>query len=316
MAGVAALLATANTTIAEAQDNCVANVTANTTLSANSSCEYHVAPGVTLNLNGWTVGAVVFGDLPGTAVATVSNGTIDPSVLATTPVASVLSLGSPIAVNQVTITSGGITGTATSSTITQNTLEAGAITLNGGTHNVYGNVLTGGGVDLINSSGVIDGNILHGNNGAGVGMTVTGNVRVTNNSISGHYIGVSARIGPNGMTISGNVIAFNDYAGVVIEHVLGSNSRVSSNLVAFNGISVPPGTAGSGDGIYVNAILGAGVTPVAITGNTVWGNAWYGIEAISGYSDGGGNRAHSNEGPTQCWGVKCSKLLSEQTPTI
>lgn len=290
---------------------CVVNVSANTTLGTDQpSCEYRVAPGVTLDLGGHLVGAVAFGTSPGTANATVRNGRIDPAGLSTPPVASIMGNGSSFTVNRVTVVRGNIAGTLTStatSTITGNVLRAGKIALNGGRHTISANILTGGGVELTNAiSGVINLNILHGNNGAGVGMTVTGSISITNNSITDHFIGVSARIGPNvALTVRSNAIVANLSTGVLIEHIVGT-ANIDSNLVAGNGFGVSPGNAGAGDGIYVNVDPGTAPPPVTVKDNTSIANAWIGIEAVAGVSDGGGNSAGQNQGPAQCVGVVCS----------
>jgi parallel beta-helix repeat protein len=95
-----------------------------------------------------------------------------------------------------------------------------------------------------------------------------------------------------------------------------SDNRIEGNLVLVNtedGIRVSASSFGTllvrnraianrGDGIDVD-----NPDPLTtLTQNAAIGNSELGIEAETGVTDGGGNRASGNGDPTQCVGVVCS----------
>lgn len=72
---------------------------------------------------------------------------------------------------------------------------------------------------------------------------------------------------------------------------------IEKNTVDRNGFAFP-GVAGP-DGIHVNE------PATTLTKNTANDNDDYGIEAVAGVTDGGGNKARDNGNPAQCLNVFC-----------
>ena len=63
---------------------------------------------------------------------------------------------------------------------------------------------------------------------------------------------------------------------------------------------------------HVGTVIGSGLdginvlkAPSTLTGNRALHNGRWGIEAVSGLTDGGGNHAAGNGEPAQCLGVAC-----------
>jgi parallel beta-helix repeat protein len=93
-----------------------------------------------------------------------------------------------------------------------------------------------------------------------------------------------ALFGAHGNAVEGNV------AGIHVR----PRSRatlVAANLARFNG---------GGDGIHVDNPL------TTISANPADDNLDYGIEAVAGVTDGGGNTATGNGNPAQCLNVACA----------
>ena len=85
-------------------------------------------------------------------------------------------------------------------------------------------------------------------------------------------------------------------------------NRASANFQ--NGVYVWSNTSGTqvvgnvadrngADGIRIDNAA------AAVTANTADANADYGIQAVAGVADGGGNRARRNGNPAQCVNVAC-----------
>jgi len=87
-----------------------------------------------------------------------------------------------------------------------------------------------------------------------------------------------------------NIAANNVHAGIHVRP-LSHGTLVAANLAQFNG---------GGDGILVDN------PRTTITANTADDNLDYGIEAVAGVTDGGGNTASGNGNPAQCLNVACS----------
>jgi parallel beta-helix repeat protein len=99
-----------------------------------------------------------------------------------------------------------------------------------------------------------------------------------------------ALFGAHGNAVEGNVAANNVHAGIHVR----PRSRatlVAANLARFNG---------GGDGIHVDNPL------TTISANPADDNLDYGIEAVAGVTDGGGNTATGNGNPAQCLNVACA----------
>jgi parallel beta-helix repeat protein len=146
---------------------------------------------------------------------------------------------------------------------------------------VRGNESTGnaGGIELSGSSdNIIEANSASGNNGTGISLE-SGSLRnvVQLNSVSGN---------------SGDGIYVGD-----------STDAANGNLISRNIVS-----SNSGTGIAVN---GSGHT---VTENSVSFNDGWGILAVSGTIDGGGNEATGNAEPAQCSGVVCTILIAPGAP--
>jgi hypothetical protein len=90
--------------------------------------------------------------------------------------------------------------------------------------------------------------------------------------------------------VEGNIAANNVHVGIHVRR-LSRGTRVVANLAQFNG---------GGDGILVDN------PQTTITGNTANDNLDYGIEAVAGVTDGGGNTASGNGNPAQCLNVACA----------
>jgi parallel beta-helix repeat protein len=97
-----------------------------------------------------------------------------------------------------------------------------------------------------------------------------------------------------------------------------SDTTIDRNLVvgaSSDGIVVDLEQVGpvTGTRIYRNVVIGSGDDGIDVnsaatklTGNTTLRNADLGIEAVTGVTDGGHNRAAGNGNPAQCTGVVCT----------
>jgi parallel beta-helix repeat protein len=132
------------------------------------------------------------------------------------------------------------------------------------------------------------------------------------------------QFGSDGNRLAGNVASGNAVSGIGV--AFGANDNVVTGNVANDN----RGPLGEGGGIWVVAATGnrlsANVTnrnldngivvaeeePGDTTGNSLKGNsasrnAGHGIDAVTGTTDAGGNRAAGNATPPQCVNVVCSK---------
>jgi parallel beta-helix repeat protein len=98
-----------------------------------------------------------------------------------------------------------------------------------------------------------------------------------------------ALINSNDNRVVGNTVVRSAGDGIVVE--LGS----TGNLIAQN-----VSNRNSDDGIDIND------PATTVTSNVANDNGSYGIEAVPGVIDGGGNRAEGNGNPDQCLNVVCS----------
>jgi large repetitive protein len=151
----------------------------------------------------------------------------------------------------------------------------------------------------------IEGNVVYNP----LGLSGCPNARVEDNTVRGGPIGV--------VLGAGNLIKHNDVAetetwGLVVRG--GSGNSIEQNTVSEtddSGIFVGEGSAGTSvrrnlatragdDGIHVED---AGTL---IADNAANDNADYGIQAVPGVIDGGGNTASGNGNPLQCLNVVCN----------
>ena len=117
------------------------------------------------------------------------------------------------------------------------------------------------------------------------------NAVVTGNDVSEFVFGIRLENGA-GASVTRNFVHDNYYGGGIVISSDVSNVDLRRNIAIANG-----GT--DGNGISVDA------PSATITRNTANDNGNYGIAAVPGVTDGGGNRASGNGNPAQCVGVRC-----------
>ncbi|HZO60520.1 MAG TPA: right-handed parallel beta-helix repeat-containing protein [Solirubrobacterales bacterium] len=114
---------------------------------------------------------------------------------------------------------------------------------------------------------------------------------VTGNHVSEFVFGIGLANG-TGASVTRNYVHDNGYGGGIYISDDVSNVDLRRNTANANGGS-------DYSGIWV------GSPSVTITRNTANDNGWYGIHAVPGVIDGGGNRASGNGNPAQCVEVRC-----------
>jgi parallel beta-helix repeat protein len=163
--------------------------------------------------------------------------------------------------------------------------------------------------------------------------------RITNNRLvgSGESFGVYVTLASD-TSIKGNRVLDHSGTGIAVNGIgdrnviernvvsrtsegIGVDGYVNATIVRANRV-----TDSAADGIRVGGLPRLGTTLVerniatrngddgidvrlaatTITRNTANFNADLGIEAVTGVTDGGGNRAHGNGNPAQCIGVSCN----------
>ena len=92
-----------------------------------------------------------------------------------------------------------------------------------------------------------------------------------------------------GLQVEGNTVYDNRGNGIFVAEQDTDGALVRSNTVNHNG----------DDGIHSDSAL------LTITQNITEHNADFGIDAITGVTDGGGNKAVTNGNLAQCVGVVC-----------
>ena len=157
---------------------------------------------------------------------------------------------------------------------------------------IVGNTIAGSG-RLFNSPAIVidngadtlvDGNSISGRR-ATPGVFVNNSARtvVSRNSLDNHSNAILLRGSTTATTVSGNRTVQNSGSGIFVE-------------------SGPTGTAVTGNSALMNGFNGIYVLSPATTvaSNTAAYNANWGIFAVAGVTDGGGNRAFGNGQPAQC----------------
>jgi len=157
---------------------------------------------------------------------------------------------------------------------------------------VVGNIISGS-ARLFNSSSIsvnrgsgtlIQGNEVNGRGSSpGVFLIDSADTVVTRNSLTNNSSGALVRGSSSGTRLSGNRADQNVFAGLAVE------SQPTGTLIADN-----TAAANGGNGIDVKS------PSATVARNTAAYNSGFGIFAVNGVTDGGGNRAFGNGQPAQC----------------
>jgi parallel beta-helix repeat protein len=174
--------------------------------------------------------------------------------------------------------------------------------------NAVGVKLIGGADNLIGGASAGQGNVISGNHAEGleietgsanrvegnrIGTDPSGTAAIPNDSIGAGFAG-GISVFSSGNTIGGsaagasNLISNNDGDGIFV------NSSATGNRLEGN-----TADRNDGDGIHIAA------TATTLTRNTADDNMAYGVEAVPGVIDGGGNTANGNRNALQCVNVFC-----------
>ena len=178
--------------------------------------------------------------------------------------------------------------------------------------------LTGGGAGIViaggNGNQVLD-NTVQASNGGAIALEEASNTLVRGNLLRGSKSGIE--VGDSW----GSLIEFNDASGTLGTGIdvegFSTNNIIADNFANMNagdGISIsdvaPPGHANQVLNNFVSANGGDGIavhgTGHIITGNAAEYNAGWGIYAVLGNTDGGGNSAVGNVEPGECLNIACT----------
>ncbi|NNF54280.1 MAG: hypothetical protein HKN03_07540 [Acidimicrobiales bacterium] len=267
------------------------------------------ASGITINLNGYTIS----GDSVGLGGGVRIEGNFSNVVVRN---------GAITGFNEGVVLAGG----ANANHIWGLTLDSNnrGVDLAGGNFNnlIEKNVVTNHGGDGIRVD-ASSGNIVQKNTvvdnvfGISVSNGANNNL-VSKNTVTDNRFGISVFTDADGNTVEKNVISGVSVDGGIQVERGSDNTRISKNNSSdnfTNGILVEPadgaapvGTVlelnitnnNAGDGINVQS------ASATLTKNTANNNNDYGIEALPGVTDGGGNMAAGNGNPAQCLNVACS----------
>jgi CSLREA domain-containing protein len=273
--------------------------------------------------------------LDGTQFALVRGNTITSSSADGIRVES--SSGNRVEANTVSQSSGAGVALAGSSdnTVAGNTLSnnsaagiaVGETGLPANDNRIEVNTLTGNsgpGISVVESSGnELVGNVATLGGGTGIELELATNTLVQGNESTGNAGGIELS-GSSDNRIEANTASGNNGNGISLEggslrnvvllnsvngnsgtgiYVGDSTDAANGNLISRNIVN-----SNSGDGIAVN---GSGHT---VVDNSVAFNDGWGIIAVPGTIDGGGNEATGNSEPAQCSGVICTVLVSPGAP--
>jgi hypothetical protein len=125
----------------------------------------------------------------------------------------------------------------------------------------------------------------------GIVVSAFSDAVVTRNDVSGYPLGITLANG-TGASVTRNFVHDNHGWGILIKGDA-LNVDLRGNTVNANGLP------DESSGIFVES------PSTTITRNTANDNGLYGIEAVPGVIDGGGNRASGNGNAAQCVGVRC-----------
>jgi parallel beta-helix repeat protein len=275
-AGSSALIASAvialgasvlDATEALADHLCGATITGSTTLDHDHTCAGH---GVTIGASNVTL------DLAGHTLAgpTGTPGDAEIGVI----------VGFPIEVEGVTVRNGTITGFGLGVLAWGDGLRIEELTVS---HSDQGY-----GMDFRGDEGVITRSRFV-DSGTGIEFHGDDNL-VANNSFShNESFGIFLSDGSIGNTIVDNVLFGNIDGGMNAQPTF--SGVISGNVAIGNGI----------DGITVEGPVTGLRLPLTLAGNITNKNAAFGIRAVPGIIDGGGNKAAANGYPLQCLNVSC-----------
>jgi parallel beta-helix repeat protein len=167
-------------------------------------------------------------------------------------------------------------------------------------HNqVVGNTISGSGrifnsssISITNGSGTsVQGNTVTGRRATpGVFVLDSADTVVSTNYLTNNSTGVLVRGASTNTQLLQNRADQNNFSGLAVESVP-TGTLVSGNVAMRSG----------GNGIDVRS------PATTVTGNTAVLNTGYGIFAVPGVTDGGGNRAYGNGQPAQCTpNIRCA----------
>jgi hypothetical protein len=202
------------------------------------------------------------------------------------------------------------------------------------------NIVTGGGIAICQSeSGVanrVRGNLVRGAAGAGITASRTDTTWIASNVVRDSGIGIETSHAAD-LRIERNVITDNDGDGLsgsfgsaagIVSNIFarnggegvslrtwGGQTLIARNLVYRNAGNGVLGAAVAHWAVVRNITIGNGAAGIAITGavddttlarNRARRNHGLGIDAGTGVTDGGGNRAAANGVAAQCAGIACT----------
>ncbi|BBL77226.1 NosD domain-containing protein [Methylomagnum ishizawai] len=147
--------------------------------------------------------------------------------------------------------------------------------------------------------------------GGSNGSRIIGNIFA--NNLVGLDFGDAAVLNLEEVNIQDNTFRSNGAVGFMIlvgGGLYGGSGVVSHNWFTRNGFDpkdiVDPATGlPIKDGLYIN--IHGGPEKITVQDNIATRNAGYGINAVAGVIDGGGDIAFGNGNPDQCYGVNCSR---------
>jgi hypothetical protein len=200
-----------------------------------------------------------------------------------------------LTVERVAITSGSMSMyvSAANSSITMNTARSGFGPP--GVHRAEGQTILG-----------LEDSVFAGNSFTQGGMVVIGDDNLVRNNTARHFIDVGLGIYGDGNSVEKNLLRDGE-ATIIVD----GDNRIEKNRTiesTGDGIRVEGGRSlllknrsdrSGRDGIRVNQ---PGSTLLKNTANR---NRYYGIEAVRGVIDGGGNKARGNGNPLQCLNIEC-----------
>ena len=318
--GDASTLSAARVLAGDSASSCPDSLTTSLTLTTDLECSLLVeAPNVTIDLAGHVLFGGIFADpAMNTSGLAIRNGTVDGSGTFETLIVN-LSARTTLSRVEVRGAIGFAVQLGSNSTIDRSEFvdnEIGIDLFWGGNSKITRSTFEGNRWGIINGADrgtVIERNMFV-NNDVGVfvwdeDLEGSSSVRLSNNKFRANRIGldVMSVVEVDGLQVLANAFWNNSEAGIRVEVQCGAagpcglgGSVISGNKVFKNGFG---GNAALNDGIAVTGTVD-GRPNLTVTRNTATRNADLGIDAAE-VTDGGANRAHGNNNPTQCVGVVC-----------
>jgi hypothetical protein len=290
--------------------SCGQTITSNTTLTADlvgcpGSGLVVRTSGVTIDLNGYTVGGSNATDSIGIDVqsaqnVTVRNGHVRNFAtgvhLASAQNTSLVGLDVQHGFTGISIEIASALVDASSMTHNSSGIVISGAVAHVQRSNISDNSFVGVAATPGDTGTVIERNMIARNGNAtgfaGVWVQSDG-VRLSRNMLLGNSVGVIAGLffndSPSHVVISGNMFSSNVRDGLAARGFTSTDIQVTGNYATANG----------GNGLTV-------VSGATVTSNWVVSNGQLGINAAEGTIDGGGNHGHGNGDPRQCLNVVCS----------